>query len=392
MYKGSNQISQMKKFAIIGGGIGGLTLAIAMQKKGFNVKVYEAAPYFKPLGAGIALAANAIKAFADIGIADQVVSAGKRIKKILGKDYKGNVLSFTDAEHLTEVFGVVNSFTIHRADLHSVLSGLLQPGTLEFGKVCSDFDQSKNVVIRFSDGTATEADYLIACDGIHSIVRKKLLPASLPRYAGYTCWRAVVDDSPAGFNHDETSESSGKGRRFGVVPINSNRVYWFATLNAGANDAAMKAYTTRELSECFKEFHFPIPQILEKTKDDQLIWGDIIDIKPITQFAFGRVLLLGDAAHATTPNMGQGACMAIEDAATLANGLAKYEPEEAFTKFEAHRIKRTTKIVNQSWQFGRLFQLENPVLRYIRDSVFKMTPKRVIERELQKLFDVSFEY
>jgi 2-polyprenyl-6-methoxyphenol hydroxylase-like FAD-dependent oxidoreductase len=382
----------MKKFAIIGGGIGGLTLAIAMQKKGLGVKIYESASRFRPLGAGIALAANAIKAFADIGIADDIISAGKKIKKMYGKDSKGDVLSFTDAEYLTEKYGVVNNFTIHRADLHDVLTRLIQPGTIEFGKTCSDFEQNKDVTIQFSDGTKTQADYLIACDGIHSVIRKKLLPQSLPRYAGYTCWRAVIDDMPGGFNSEETSESWGSGRRFGVVPINKDRVYWFATLNAKPNDPAMKAYTNKDLSACFKDFHFPIPELLAKTKDEQLIWGDIIDIRPIGQFAFGKVLLLGDAAHATTPNMGQGACMAIEDAATLANGLVKYEPEEAFQKFQTHRIARTTKIVNQSWQFGKLAQIENPILRTVRNSIFKMTPKRVIEKELQKLFEVSFQY
>lgn len=383
----------MKKFAIVGGGIGGLTLAIAMQRKGLEVTVFESAPQFKPLGAGIALAANAMKAFEDIGISREIIQAGRKIKRMYGKDDRGRVISFTDAAQLTEQYGVVNNFTIHRADLHDVLAKLLKPDTMSFGKACVGFEQTEiGVSIDFSDGSTASADYLIACDGIHSSIRKKLLPKSLPRYAGYTCWRAVVDDLPDGFNPDETTETWGPGRRFGIVPLSNNRVYWFATLNAKANDNKSKKFTTKDLSQVFKNFHFPIPEILDRTKNEQLIWSDIIDLKPISRFAFRRVLLLGDAAHATTPNMGQGACMAIEDAATLANGLIKYPTEEAFQKFETHRIKRTTHIVNQSWSFGKIAQLENPLLISLRNGLFRKIPQSTIDKQLKALYEVSFQY
>ena len=383
----------MKKFAIVGGGIGGLTLAIAMQRKGMDVKVFEGAPHFKPIGAGIALAANAMKAFEEIGISGEVIQAGRKIKRMYGKDDRGKVISYTDAVQLTEKYGVVNNFTIHRADLHEVLTKLLKDDTLVFSKACVDFEQSQNdIVIKFSDGSTASADYLVACDGIHSPIRKKLLPSSSLRYAGYTCWRAVLDDLPEGFNPDETTETWGPGRRFGVVPLSNNRVYWFATLNAKANDLKYKNFTVKDLEMVFKDFHFPIPAILARTKNEQLIWSDIMDLKPISQFAFGRVVLLGDAAHATTPNMGQGACMAIEDAATLANGLAKYPAEAAFQKFEAHRIKRTTRIVSQSWTFGKIAQLENPLLISLRNGAFRRVPQSIIDKQLKALYEVSFDY
>jgi 2-polyprenyl-6-methoxyphenol hydroxylase-like FAD-dependent oxidoreductase len=390
----------MTKFAIIGGGIGGLTLAIAMQRKGMEVKVYESAPRFRPLGAGIALAANAMKAFTEIGIADEVIKAGKKINGMYIKDAAGKVITFTDAEQLTKQFGVINNFTIHRANLHEVLSGLLQPDTIVFGKMCVDVDPAslaggkndKGVSIHFSDGSKVETDYVIACDGIHSPIRKKLLPGSIPRYAGYTCWRAVVDTLPAGLNVDETTETWGSGRRFGVVPLSNDRVYWFATLNAKAGDPKMRDATTRDLVKYFEGFHFPIPELLRNTNNDQLIWSDIIDLKPVKKFAFRRIVLIGDAAHATTPNMGQGACMAIEDAATLANGLVKYSPEEAFKKFEEHRIKRTTDIVEQSWSVGKIAQLENPVLRFMRNGAFRRIPKSMIDKQVESLYNVSFNY
>ncbi len=380
-----------KNFAILGGGIGGLSLAIAMQRKGMRVTVFEAAPYFRPLGAGLGLGANAVKAYADIGIDKTVVGAGKKLKYAFGKDHLGQVISQTDIEELTRLFGIQNSFTIHRADLHHILAGLLLPGTIQFGKSAVDFNQQiTGVSIVFSDGSAQQADYLIAADGIHSIVRHKLLPNSKPRYAGYTCWRAVIDDLPPGMNMEEMCETWGPGRRFGVVPLTDNRVYWFATLNAKPDDPRMREARIEDIQNIFKNFHFPIPDILARTTNKQLIWGEIIDLKPICQFAFGKVVLIGDAAHASTPNLGQGACMAIEDAATLANSLAKYEPEEAFRRFEIHRIKRTTGLVNQSWGLGKIAQLENPILIAIRNAVFRRIPQKTIQHQLKELYNVSF--
>src|SRR5688572_8401169 len=165
------------KIAIIGGGIAGLTLAIALQRKGFIVKVYEGAPKIQPLGAGLALAANAVKAFMDIGISDIVLKAGKILKVLRIKDQRGNTLTETDSEKLTAKFGVINNFTIHRADLHEVLIGQLNPGSLEVNKRCVDWEkQGPATLLKFSDDTYSLADYVIACDGIHSVVRKQLLP------------------------------------------------------------------------------------------------------------------------------------------------------------------------------------------------------------------------
>lgn len=381
-----------KRIAIAGGGIAGLTVAIALQRKGFDVTVYEQAPQIKPLGAGLALAANAVKALIEIGVGDDVLRAGKVIKAMYIKDEKGNVLTESDSERISAKLGVVNNFTIHRADLHQILINQLTAGTVVLNKSCIDFDQkSSGLSIKFSDGTSAFANYLIACDGIHSAIRKKLLPESLPRYAGYTCWRSVIDEIPASVNMNETSESWGPGSRFGIVPLLDNRIYWFATINAKANDPVMRRAKVPDLLNYFGNFHDPVTEILKKTKDDKLIWSDIIDIKPIKKFAFGNIVLIGDAAHATTPNMGQGACMAIEDAAVLANCLENYSsPEEAFVQFEKKRIPRTTKIVNASWNFGRIAQWENPVMMKIRNAAVRLTPPSLAEKQLKFLTDVSF--
>lgn len=380
-----------KSFAIVGGGIGGLTTAIALQKKGFTVNVYEGAPELRPVGAGLILAANAIRALMDIGVAEAVIPRGKALNSMRILNVRGKPLAATNAIEMSRKLGVVNSFAIHRADLHAILAEHLSPGTIRLSKTCVNAEQDNSgVTITFSDGTTERADYLIAADGIHSVIRKKYLPESLPRYSGYTCWRGVADDIPDGVDMDTSTETWGRGKRFGIVPLAGNRVYWFATLNAPQADPRMRAITKGDLVNLFSDFHFPVTDIINSTPEDRLIWADIIDLKPLTRFAFGRVLLLGDAAHATTPNMGQGACMATEDAAILANTLAaQTSPEEAFIAFERKRIPRTTKIVNDSLRLGRMIQLENPLLTTARNTIVRLTPPRVTENLLRYLADVS---
>jgi 2-polyprenyl-6-methoxyphenol hydroxylase-like FAD-dependent oxidoreductase len=333
------------RFAIIGAGIGGLTLAVALQRKGIEVTVFEQAPHIKPLGAGLGLGANAVKAFTEIGIQQDVLKAGKVLKKLFIRDKKGRVLTETDSEQISRKFGAVDNFTIHRADLHDVLLKHIHSDSIRLDKRCIDFKQETDgILLRFQDRSTAYADHVIACDGIHSIFRTKLVPHSKHRYSGYTCWRGVIDKLPPNMNMEETSETWGNGSRFGIVPLAKDRVYWFACLNASENDLTKKNYTVNELLTHFNSFHEPVPSIIRNTADDQLIWGDIIDIKPMSRFAFSNIVLMGDAAHATTPNLGQGACMAIEDAVILSNLIDSHSNvQDVFVKFETLRRPRTEK-------------------------------------------------
>jgi 2-polyprenyl-6-methoxyphenol hydroxylase-like FAD-dependent oxidoreductase len=382
----------MKNIAIIGGGIGGLCTAIALQKQGYSVKVYESAPYIKPLGAGLGLAANAIKALLDIGIGQDILKAGNVLSSFEIVNQKGKLITKTDSLKVSKQFGTDN-FTIHRADLHAVLLKHLAPGTLELGKSCTEAIQDDyGVEIRFKDSTTSAADCLIAIDGIHSQIRHQLLPQSKPRYAGYTCWRAVIEKQPENFNSAKATETWGTKGRFGIVPLSGNRIYWFACLNAAYNDKRFAAFTIDDLKRNFQDYHAPIPQILSFTQDSQLIHNDIIDIKPIKQFAFGKIVLAGDAAHATTPNMGQGACQAIEDAIVLAHCIKQNSSiEEAFRAFERKRLNRTTKIVNTSWQVGKIAQVENSLMASVRDAVLRLVPASVNDKQLQFLYNVDFK-
>jgi 2-polyprenyl-6-methoxyphenol hydroxylase-like FAD-dependent oxidoreductase len=379
------------RIAIAGAGIGGLTAAIGLQQCGHEIVLFERAPTIQPVGAGLALAANAIRAFGELGLADAVIAAGHVLNTFRIKDEQGRVLTETDARLLTGKYGV-NNFAIHRADLHALLMSYL-PNALHLNKTVVRAEPSASEVKVFlSDGSQQSFDFLIAANGIHSQVRRQLDPTSEPRYAGYTCWRGVVEGVDAGLDFGEATETWGRKGRFGIVPLSKNRVYWFACINAKANDPRFSRVGITDLENHFGTFHSPIPALIQSTPEEALLHNDILDIKPLRHFAFGRIVLLGDAAHATTPNLGQGACMAIEDAAILTRCIQNAEdPVAAGLNFEARRIERTTRIVNRSWRMGKLAQLSHPMLIALRNLVVRNTPAREMEKQLDFLYNVSFQ-
>jgi 2-polyprenyl-6-methoxyphenol hydroxylase-like FAD-dependent oxidoreductase len=382
-------MGRSESIAIVGGGIGGLTAAIALRRKGYEVAVYEAAESFKNVGAGIVLAANAMKALQTIGIDSEVIDAGRKLKRFAIRNPAGTYLSTTEAHKIDRKYGLVNTLSLHRAELHKTLLSFLDPGIIHQSKTCKGFEQTdQGTRLFFADGSYSDVRFVIAADGIHSVFRKKFLPDTLLRYSGYTCWRAVID--VPGMNIDEATETWGRGKRFGVVPLTGNRIYWYATLDSLPSIQAAPV-SMEDLRNIYAGFHDPVQAILKMTREEQLIHGDISDFKPITKYAFGNVVLIGDAAHATTPNLGQGACMAIEDAVVLANALAaEDEPASAFRLFEKLRLDRNTRVVNTSWSLGKLSQVSNPLLASLRNAAMRLTPESISERQLKFLYDVSF--
>lgn len=379
----------MSRIIISGGGIAGLTTAIALKQIGFHPLVCEAAPEIKPVGAGLALAANAIRAFKKLGIDDAVMAKGRLLNAFTIKDEKGRIITKTDSLTSSEKYGADN-FTIHRADLHRVLMSFLDKQEVQTNKRCIDFEKiDQKVLLHFSDGSSETADYLIAADGIHSPVRKKLLPSYTIRYSGYTCWRSVIDIPSADLK--EASETWGTRGRFGIVPLAHDKLYWFACIKARPDDERMKHYTVKELLQHFGNYHQPIPEILHKTKDEDLIWNDISDLPPLPRFSFENILLIGDAAHATTPNMGQGACQAIEDAVILADCIQKVSSvSAAFSAFEKRRMDRTHYIVKQSRMIGNIAQIQNKYVACIRNAFMRSIPAKTREQQLDKVLRVDF--
>ncbi|HEX8330863.1 MAG TPA: FAD-dependent monooxygenase [Hymenobacter sp.] len=380
----------MAHFLIIGAGMGGLATAHALLRGGHSVLVYEAAPELREVGAGLVLGANAMRALQQLGLHDAVRARGTAVTKVNLLDQRGRLLQAADTTGFTQKLGFDN-VGIHRATLQQVLLRQLPAGTLVLGKPFGRFEETPTgIEAHFADGTTAEADFLIGSDGLRSRVRRQLLPAAQPRYAGYTCWRAVVDGSELGLPAGESSEVWGAhGRRFGYVPVGEGRVYWFACLNSAAPDnPAFRAFRVADLQREFAAFPVPVSGLLRLTRDAQLLWNDIQDLKPLRHLAYGRVLLLGDAGHATTPNLGQGAGMAIEDAAELAACLVPTADVAAFRRFEQRRLPRTTRIVRTSWNLGRVAQLENPFLTSVRNAAMRLLPAFVSRSQMAWLYKV----
>lgn len=379
------------KTIIIGGGIGGLCAAIALQKAGIEAEVYEAAPELKPVGAGVGLAANAIQGLERLGVAQEVIALGKQLTALVMLDENGDVISNQDTRSLSEKYGV-NNFVVHRAALHQVLQNHLKPGSLFLNKRCQSINQQGDTVeVTFTDGSHTSADLLIAADGINSVIRQKLLPDSKPRYAGYTCWRAVIENPGLPINKMVSAETWAPQGRIGMAPLPGNLVYWYVCLNAPERDPRMQQMMPAQLAAHFSGAHEPVQAILAATKPEQLIWGDIADLAPLKQFVYGRVVLLGDAAHATTPNLGQGACQAIEDAVVLGQCLQNHKDlKTALRKYEKRRIARTTKIIRLSRLLGWVAQWQHPVLTKTRNMLLRATPALATKRQMEYIFKVDF--
>ncbi len=365
--------------------------AIALQQIGVDVKVYESAPELKPVGAGVGLAANAIQGLQRLGVADAVVARGKQLEALVIFDENGNVISNMDTRPLSSKYGI-NNFVIHRADLHEVLQQRLQPGTLVLGKRAASIkQQEKQVEIKFEDGTQAAADLLIAADGINSAIRQQLLPHSQPRYAGYTCWRGVVENPGVEINQMISAETWAPQGRVGIAPLQGNGIYWYACINAPQNSDKMRQMTPAALAAHFSDLPAAVPAIIGATPPTQLIWNDIADLKPLKQFAYGRVLLLGDAAHATSPNMGQGACQAIEDAVVLGQCLQQAASiKAALAKYEQRRLARTAKVIRLSRLLGAVSQWQHPMLRGSRNAAFRLMPAFVTQSQMEWLYQVDF--
>lgn len=377
------------KATIIGAGIAGLTTAIALKKIGISTDVFEAAPEIRPVGAGLALSANAIKALQKIGVADAVIPCGQLLPYFSVLDKKGTIISHVDSEAISRKFGMHN-FTIHRAALHQALLDQLPDQEIRTGRRAVSMERSGDqITITFADGSTHITQMLVIADGMNSLLRKQLVPDSVTRYSGYTCWRGVVTASDMHIEYP--TETWAPEGRFGIAPLPQGQIYWYACINAPANDPAFRRFSTTELSRRFKAFHQPIPELIGRTPPENLIQNDIYDLKPLSQYAFGNIVLVGDAAHGTTPNMGQGACQAIEDAVILAHELQKSGScHNAFRGYETRRLRRTHYIIRQSRKIGEIAQIENPVLAYLRNAAIRLTPAFIQEKQYSRVYDVDF--
>jgi 2-polyprenyl-6-methoxyphenol hydroxylase-like FAD-dependent oxidoreductase len=361
---------------IAGGGIGGLSAAIALRRAGFEAQVFERAPELGEVGAGISLWPNATRQLRRWGVLDEVVRSGFVFRDGVIRTPAGGVLSRMK-------FGGHDApcVLIHRAALHAALLAQLPAWAVHTGAVLERFeDDGEMVRARFSGVGEVAGAALVGADGLRSTVRRLLLDDGEPVYRGYPVWRGVAEGAAGLDGADRLTETMGAGRRFGTVPIGGGRVAWWAAANEPRATDDGPEGARAKLLRLFGGWHSPVPQLLEATPADTILKNDTFDRPPRRGWSRGRVTLLGDAAHPTTPNMGQGGCMAIEDAAVLAASLARTpDLAAALRDFERRRFRRVSGIVRQSRQFGRLGQLERPSAVRLRDALLRLSPAALTE-------------
>lgn len=374
------------KIAIIGAGIGGLTTATALEKRGIKTEIYEQAHTFKPLGAGIGIGSNAMLALQQIGVAEDIFNAGMPLHEQRFLDESFKQMNTIDFSLLKERFGEEN-IAIQRADLHQALFDAVDSTSIHFHKRVTHFNQNKDGVhITFNHEEKKTFDYVIAADGIHSIFRQALSPHSTPRFAHYTCWRGTsknIGDVPLHISQEAWSNQG----RFGWAPLHNGDVYWFACVNANKEDEYYQSLDEQGVATLFSHFPQPVERLIKEVKEDSFLHHDLYDIKPLDSFVHNRILLLGDAAHATTPNMGQGAGQAIEDAYELMLALHKDSCiPAAFSQYNKKRVTKAKKVIQLSRQIGRVAQWENPFLIRFRNGLFPLIPKSLLFQRLAFLF------
>jgi 2-polyprenyl-6-methoxyphenol hydroxylase-like FAD-dependent oxidoreductase len=375
------------KAIVIGAGIGGTTTALALLRRGIEVEVYEQAPRLLPLGAGISLWGNAIGCLDELGLKEPIVARGTPVTHAEIRTSAGRVLARTSADDFSRLLGHP-TVTILRSELHDVLAGALPDGVLRLGHELQDFSQdAAGVTARFADGHEARGDLLIAADGLRSKVRQAVLGDGPPRYAGYCGWLGV-----APFSHPELPpglviESWGRGSRFGALHCGGGHVYWFSAQNRAEPIPTARPGRKEDALRLVRGWHEPFPGLIEATPPDRVIEVPFMDREPKRPWRQGGVTLLGDAAHPMTPNIGQGACQAIEDAVTIAECLSK-EPtiEAALDTYENRRFARTAGFVREARRLGWLAQREGAVACVLRNLLASAVPGSVQAQKMAQMF------
>jgi 2-polyprenyl-6-methoxyphenol hydroxylase-like FAD-dependent oxidoreductase len=382
------------KAAIIGAGIGGLTTAIALQQAGIDFEIFEAAPELKPVGAGIVMASNAMQVFQRLGIEKRIMEAGLEIVNAYGVDQSFKLISgLAVKEKVAPLYGI-GSYAFHRGRLQQVLLSAIDSKKIHLTKKLTSLNQdNQKVSLNFEDGSVAESDLVIGADGIKSVVRKILFGEVPLRYSGQTCWRGMTKFTLPADKKFSSYEMWGKqkGMRFGFVPTAPDEVYYFTTFFANANGRDEPGQLKHSLLQKYSAFGEIPMQLIKSTPEENIIRSDINDFKPIQRWSEGPVALLGDAAHATTPNLGQGGCQAVEDAYVIAKCLkTNASIEKGFVQYQNIRYQKAVHVVNLSWGFGKMTNIDNPFLQLLRNGFMKMMPESMAIKQLDKILKLNY--
>ena len=359
---------------VVGAGIGGLASAVALSRAGCEVTVLERAPEPKPLGAGLSLWPNGVRALRALGLGE--VGEGGGVLRSTGalRRADGSELAHFDPAVIQARFGAP-LVGVHRADLLAALLEAAGPDRVSWGAEVTGVEGSS---VELAGGVVEAADLLVGADGIDSVVRRAIVGDGPPRDSGLIAWRGVVEASalvgavPAG-------EWWGPRVVAGLLPLSGGRTYWYLAYEGEGGDRA-------ELERRAAAFSEPLPEIIAATDPDAVLCHPLADRDPISSWSAGPSTLLGDAAHPMLPFLGQGACAALEDAVALGAAVsAKDGIRAAVSSYESERAPRAAALVKGSRQAGRVALAGSRPARLLRDALVSGLPASVRLRQLDRV-------
>ncbi len=377
-------MSVPRKVLVVGGGIAGFTFAAALQRKGVNIEVVDLAPELRPIGSGIAIGFNGILALNSIGLGASVRERGAPLPGMTVLDADGRRLNGFKWTVVEDIYGT-STVGIHRGALHDVLAESFE-GDVRLGITVSGLHEIANsVVAEFSDGTSAEYDFVVGADGLNSQVRN-LTFGEVPRqYAGYSAIRVVVPRPPG---IEGMYELWGRDRRMGILPIGKDLLYSYSTFLSAQGVVRNATESADFLRELFGTFSGPAKSIIESVNDGASIHSGDIEQVILPRWHTRRIALIGDAAHAMCPDLGQGGSMAIEDAVLLARALAgSGEIDNALLDFHTKRYKRVREIQRASRRYGWMVHGKTAPARVVRRSIKWLDSDRLARSAVSRLLN-----
>lgn len=341
------------KAIIIGAGIGGLTAGIALRQSGYEVEIYDRVRDLRPTGSGISLWSNGVKVLNRLGLGEKMAAIGGQMNRMEYRYLSGNLLNEIPLQPLIDEVGQ-RPYPVARRDLQNLLLSSFESlsGKITLGAKCIDcIESDRDVTAKFEDGSAATGDVLIAADGVRSLLRKYVLNQTIePTYRGYVNWNGLVPISDDLAPADMWSIYVGEHKRASMMPVAGDRFYFFFDVPLPKGTTNDRTNYQTELQEYFQGWAKPVQLLIDRLDPENVARVEIHDVGPIERMVKGRVALLGDAAHATCPDLGQGGCQAMEDGLVIANYLlsTNLSVSDALMRYERERKVRTTEIVNKA--------------------------------------------
>lgn len=367
-------MAQLDRVVIVGGGVGGLTTALALRRAGVEVEVHERHPELAGRATGFTLWSYAIRHLVELGIEDPT-EIGSPIEFTEIRNQEGRLIELMPVGEVSRKLGAP-SCDVNRRDLQRVAIRLLGDGVVRMGSECVGVERDgEGAAAILRDGGRAAGDLVIGADGIHSTVRRSVTDREKLDYSGFAGWGGVLD----GFEHELLEpnrhvEIWARGSKGGVADLGGGTCRWYVTHRAPPDGE--RTVDKAEILGHVEGWYQLLVDAVEAADPASIVSTEAWDLEPLETWTSGRVVLVGDAAHATTPFASMGACMTIQDSVSLVEHLGSdASVEDALTAFVTERKQRDEGVVRESRRMGHLSQMHSPIATWLRDEAFSHMPE-----------------